>query len=90
MEKIEFRDKENIEQKSKHIKNPYAFLGHINFEEMKYLVPWAQYDEENRVVEHITTNKNIETPLNEEQIYRQTIDNDIALKILLNELYDRQ
>lgn len=87
MGKIEFRNKEYLEQKAK---NPFAFLGHKNLKEMKYVVPWAQYDEENRVVEHFPTNKNIETPLNEEQLYRQTIDNNIALKILMSELLDRQ
>ncbi|MCB0747489.1 MAG: hypothetical protein KDC90_08495 [Ignavibacteriae bacterium] len=86
MGKTEFSKKKIIYRKTKNIKNPYAFLGHVK----KYMSPWAQHDKDHRVLEHLMQNHNNEIPFNEQQIDRQTIDNDIALKILLNELCDRQ
>lgn len=90
MRKIEFSKKKIICQNTENIKNSYAFLGHVNSKEKKYIPPCAKHDEDSRAVECFTSNKNIDIPFNEEQIDRQTIDNDIALKILLNELCDRQ
>ena len=90
MGKIEFINSENIEQKSKNIKIPYATRENVNSRELKFLVPWAQYDEKNMVVEHFTVRNYREKPFNEQQIDKQSIENDIAIKIMLNELCERR
>lgn len=78
MRKIEFTKEKTINQNPK---NPYIYFRHLYSKDLKYLVPWAQYDEENRLVEHFTIKKKVNS---------KPINRNGAIKTLVNELYDKQ
>jgi hypothetical protein len=90
MEMLEFRNIVDNERESKGIIRLYATLEYIYRKVLKYLFPWVKHDDENRVNEDFTINNKIEILGNDEQIEKESINNNIALIILMSELLDRQ
>lgn len=61
------------------LKKQFAVLKHLNSSELKYMSPWAQYDEKQNTAENLASNKNYENPLTEHLKRKQIIYRELSI-----------
>ncbi|MCB0747487.1 MAG: hypothetical protein KDC90_08485 [Ignavibacteriae bacterium] len=77
----------DLTKKKKYEKKPivpikqYSGIIHLTSSEIKYMSPWAQYDEKQNLTENFASNINYEDPLNEHLKRRQIIHRELLTSL---------